>query len=82
MAPPPKNLRFRPWSLPPEARPHTTDPETGIYPIAEWGSRCAKGFVRDQRFQRGTEQVIPGTNRATSRKWRRALGAPGAEAAR
>lgn len=40
------------------------DPETGIWPISEWGSYCGRGFVSDARFARGTEQVI----RRTSRK--------------
>jgi hypothetical protein len=44
------------------------DPETGILPMCEWGSECTRGFVRDERF--GSGQVIKGTNRAVSRKWR------------
>ncbi len=45
------------------------DPETGILPMEEWGSACQRGFVRDARF--GSDQVIKGTNRNTSRKWRK-----------
>lgn len=44
------------------------DLRTGARPIAEWGNSAAVGFVRDSRF--GSGQVIKGTNRATSRKWR------------
>lgn len=40
-------------------------------------SNLALGFVSDSRF--GAGQVIPATNRATSRKWR-ALGVPEAPA--
>lgn len=46
------------------------DPETGIWPISEWGWSCARGFVSDSRFS-PTDQVIPRTNRETTRKWRR-----------
>jgi len=49
---------------------HTIDPKTGIWPISEWGYECARGFVRDARFS-ATDQVIPGTNRDTTRKWRK-----------
>jgi hypothetical protein len=44
---------------------------TGIAPIAEWGmgGSVGRGWVRDARF--GSGQVIKGTNRATTRKWRR-----------
>lgn len=51
------------------------DPETGIWPIGEWGYECARGFVSDARFQRGDEQIIKRTNRNTTRKWR-ALNGP------
>ena len=47
------------------------DRTTGIWPIAEWGSACARGFVSDARFARGNEQVIKRTNRHTTRKWRK-----------
>jgi len=33
-------------------------------------SHAFQGFVRNERFQKGTEQVIPGTNRAKTRAWR------------
>lgn len=47
------------------------DPLTGILPACEWGASCQRGFVRNERFDGGRgAQVIPGTNRATSRKWR------------
>lgn len=52
------------------------DLNTGIWPIHEWGFASARGFVRDSRF--GPGQVIKGTNRANTRKWRRVCGAPGA----
>lgn len=45
-------------------------------PDADWitdaGGYCRRGFARSERFQTGTEQVIPGTNRAKSRALRRA----------
>jgi hypothetical protein len=34
------------------------DPATGIWPVSEWGSECGRGFVSDERFQRGNEKVI------------------------
>jgi hypothetical protein len=58
-----------PVKLPCEAKPHTIDPETGIWPMSEWGSACYRGFVSDARFS-STSQVIPRTNRDVSRKWR------------
>lgn len=48
---------------------HTIDPETGIWPIAEWGSECGRGFVSDARF--GQAKVIKRTSRAKTRKWYR-----------
>jgi hypothetical protein len=60
---------FVPWPLSAGARPHAIDPETGIWPTAEWGSCCGRGFVSSARF--GPNQlVIPRTNRAITRKWR------------
>lgn len=50
------------------------DPKTGIYPIAEWGWECARGFVSDSRFS-STDRVIKRTNRDTTRKWRKVAGA-------
>lgn len=50
------------------------NPETGIWPTCEWGYECQRGFVRDARFQVGTEQVIKGTNREKTRKWLRSHG--------
>ena len=47
------------------------DPETGIWPISEWGTECARGFVGNARFARGNEKVIQRTNRETTRKWRK-----------
>jgi hypothetical protein len=38
------------------------DPETGIWPMEEWGSACGRGFVSNARFGAGI--VIPRTNRA------------------
>lgn len=54
------------------------DLATGIWPIHEWGNAATRGFVRDPRF--GGGQVIKGTNRATTKKWRRVCGAPGGKA--
>ena len=48
------------------------DPNTGIWPAAEWGSACQRGFVSCERFARPGDQVIERTNRNTSRKWRKA----------
>jgi hypothetical protein len=28
---------------------HTIDPETGIWPIREWGAACGRGFVKNSR---------------------------------
>lgn len=49
------------------------DPNTGIWPVCEWGAICYQGFVRSERF--GDGLVIPGTNRAKSRQLRGAVGA-------
>ncbi len=49
------------------------DPETGIWPIAEWGGECYRGFVRHERFAGGAERVIEGTNRSKQRKDRAKL---------
>ena len=46
------------------------NPETGIYFIRDWGYECARGFVRDQRFNSGNDQVIKPTNRTAQRKQR------------
>jgi hypothetical protein len=43
------------------------NPETHIWPVSEWGAACGKGFISDPRF--GNDQVIPRTNRTTTRKW-------------
>lgn len=45
------------------------DPETGIWPIAEWGNECGRGFVSDARFSGGKDRVIKRTNRVKTRKW-------------
>lgn len=53
------------------ARPRRINPATGIAVIEDWGPECARGFVSNARFaSNATEQVIPRTNRATTRKWR------------
>lgn len=53
------------------------DPETGIWPISEWGSECTRGFVSDERFGHG-QMVIKRTNRSQTRKaYRRFGGAAG-----
>lgn len=49
------------------------DPATGIWPIALWGYECARGFASSSRFARPGEQVIPRTNRKSTRKWREAM---------
>ncbi len=46
------------------------NPATGIWPVCEWAGACMRGFVRSEMFNRGSDQVIKGTNRATTRKWR------------
>jgi hypothetical protein len=48
------------------------DPRTGIQPISEWGPACRRGFVSNERF--GAGQVVPRTNRASTRKWRKLRG--------
>jgi hypothetical protein len=59
----------RPPPPPPSDHPrHTIDPETGIWPISEWGFECARGFVCDERFARPGDRVI----KRTGRKHRRA----------
>jgi hypothetical protein len=50
-------------------KPHTIDPQTGIWPISEWGSACGRGFVCNPRF--GAGPVIRRTDRKTTRKWRK-----------
>lgn len=47
------------------------DPATGIWPIAEWGWECQRGFVRDDRFARPGDRVVKPTIRKRSRQWRR-----------
>jgi hypothetical protein len=60
------------WRPEPVKKQHTIDPKTGIWPVAEWGSLCGRGFVSDARFARSaTEEVIKRTNRSVTRKWRR-----------
>ena len=49
-------------------KPHTINPETGIWPIREWGAACSRGFVGSERFARGGEQVIKRTSRKRSTK--------------
>ncbi len=51
------------------------DPATGIWPIWQWGYECQRGSVRHERFDRGTDRVIAGTNRASQKKWRKNGGA-------
>jgi hypothetical protein len=48
------------------------DPKTGIWPMSEWGTACRRGFVSNERFCTG--QVVPRTNRASTRKWRKLRG--------
>jgi hypothetical protein len=42
------------------------------------GGYSARGFVRNERFARAGDQVIPGTNRDVTRKWRRSAEGKGA----
>jgi hypothetical protein len=60
--------RFVPWPIEEQIeKPHTIDPETGIWPIREWSAACGRGFVSDSRF--GPNQpVIRRTSRAVTRK--------------
>jgi hypothetical protein len=51
----------------PKPREHTIDPATGIWPIAEWGGACARGFVAADRFATHGEQVIKRTARKRKR---------------
>ena len=46
--------------------------------IEAWSFGCARGFVRNERFSRGTDQVIPGTNRTKTRETYRGGGASAA----
>lgn len=48
------------------------DPALGCAPLHEWGSECARGWVRDDRF--GSGQVIKGTNRGKTREIYRSKG--------
>ena len=36
----------------PAEKPHTIDPATGIWPIAEWGARCGRGFRTNRQAAR------------------------------
>jgi hypothetical protein len=47
------------------------DPQTGIWPICEWGPECRRGFVSSERFARRGDKVIKRTNRNLSRQWRK-----------
>jgi hypothetical protein len=51
------------------------DPATGIAPIHEWGSACARGFVSDARFSRGSDLVIKRADRTKTRQVYRAMAA-------
>lgn len=62
----PIDLKFVPWPLPRNNEGVIRSP----YDPSTWGSECARGFVRDERFATGSERVIKGTNRNVSRKWR------------
>ncbi len=46
------------------------DPDTGIWPIREWGTECGRGFVSNQRFARLGDRVIKRTSRKPMRQWR------------
>jgi hypothetical protein len=47
------------------------DTETGIRPMSEWGSACQRGFVNSERFATRNDQVMPKSNRAALKKWRK-----------
>lgn len=48
------------------------DPATAIWPIAEWGSSCGRGFVSNERFARSkTETVLKRANRKNTKRWYR-----------
>ncbi|HEY1495409.1 MAG TPA: hypothetical protein VGF49_12745 [Candidatus Solibacter sp.] len=55
----------------PERPDKHIDPATGIWPIAEWGSECSRGFVSDARFARPGDRIIPRTSRTVTRRWRK-----------
>ena len=76
-----RNLRFVPASITTQTRaeyraplPEVGTPGQSDYlQLGEWWTRpalveCGRGWVRDERF--GSGQVIKGTNRNVSRKWR------------
>jgi hypothetical protein len=45
--------RFVPWLIDERIeKPHTIDPETSIWPMAEWGASCGRGFVSNSRSGR------------------------------
>lgn len=67
------NMKVSDMPLDPKNPAKHINPETGIWPISEWGYGCKRGFVSDARF--GSGQVIQRTNRETTRKWRRGSGA-------
>lgn len=46
-------------------------PEADWMAAAATKTNCARGFVRNERFDRGEDQVIPGSNRAKQREWRK-----------
>ena len=44
---------FVPWPVnEPTEKPHTIDSATGIWPIAEWGARCGRGFRTNRQAAR------------------------------
>jgi hypothetical protein len=47
-----------------EGKPHTIDPETKIWPIAEWGSACGRGFVSRRPVIRRTDREAARQERA------------------
>jgi hypothetical protein len=40
-----------------QAGVHTIDPETGIWPISEWGASCGRGFVNNSRSGTNRKRV-------------------------
>jgi hypothetical protein len=81
-----QDLRFIPWPLAPVAGPPVSTepigtprnpdgtPNYAYLDHGEWWkiegcNSLGVGFVRNERF--GSGQVVPGTNRQTSRKWRK-----------
>jgi hypothetical protein len=44
------------------------NPATGLPPTHEWGAECGRGWVSCVQFARGTDSIIPRTDRSKTRK--------------